>query len=485
MILYGKRLTKIQETVPVHCPACGEKALHMDDYVYHFHIWFIPFFPLDTFTKVHCHNCGVGNEQGSSYHPEVGRLVALREPAKTPIYMYSFVGVLAVLALSVIWLFLQPPVQKVRNSTEEIRARGEWLDKKQEGPWTYYDLDGRKTGDYHFQKGRYHGLQVEYYESGDTMRIFSMKHGLADGQDLIFNESGTMVGLKEYEDGWLNGWSRTYSEEGILLSEAWYENGLLEGISKEFYLDGSLKSVSRFVQNRLDSLETTYDQEGNVLSMERYAAGKELETIEINASGGKKMVSKGNGEVITYFPNGQPESITTFRNGHPYGEWKEFFDNGNLKSTGTYDEQHQRLVVSEFDAEGNQLVKDGEGDVEFWEFDWNYLKGTYKAGLEEGIWQYYYYSGVQSNSVPYKAGKVEGEAMHYFENGKLAEIELYQDDQRHGKWISYFENGEKELEGNYENGLRHGTFTFFVNEKPVLKEIWDMGQRKSKEWLLE
>lgn len=125
-------------------------------------------------------------------------------------------------------------------------------------------------------------------------------------------------------------------------------------------------------------------------------------------------------KVTSYHPNGQPKQYLEVLNGRAYGEYKEWFDNGQLKVSAT--------VVS------------GEPDItEAAEKTWLFTgistaynncgqkiaEISYTGGALNGLSNYYHPSGKIWKILPYSQGMLEGTAQIYRDNGDLLQTTEY------------------------------------------------------------
>ena len=79
-----------------------------------------------------------------------------------------------------------------------------------------------------------------------------------------------------------------------------------------------------------------------------------------------------NGTYEIYYDNGQLKTIGTFKDGKKDGLFEEYYENGQLQGRGTY-KDWKRDGLWEYYHENGQLQ----------------YKGTYKDGRQEGLVEYY------------------------------------------------------------------------------------------------
>lgn len=86
-----------------------------------------------------------------------------------------------------------------------------------------------------------------------------------------------------------------------------------------------------------------------------------------------------------YYENGQMEYTGTFDpDGRRHGDWKYWYDNGNLWSEGTFEHG---------DRAGNKKV--------YWPSGLLRYEGQYKDNREAGVWKFYNQEGRQDNEVDF------------------------------------------------------------------------------------
>jgi antitoxin component YwqK of YwqJK toxin-antitoxin module len=116
------------------------------------------------------------------------------------------------------------------------------------------------------------------------------------------------------------------------------------------------------------------------------------------------------------------------------GNYKEFYDNGQLK-------QDMTLISGKID-----------GKVSLW-----YRSGTLKenrmfqAGLRNGLWVSYSETGIKTGEASYKDDQKDGPWKIWDENGVLRYDMFYKKGQKSGLWIMYDANGNKTDEKRYSD----------------------------------
>jgi antitoxin component YwqK of YwqJK toxin-antitoxin module len=118
--------------------------------------------------------------------------------------------------------------------------------------------------------------------------------------------------------------------------------------------------------------------------------------IEIINFQGKPL----SGFVTENYPNGQPKSWITLKDGIPNGLWQEWFENGKLKY--------------------NAYWKDGKG---------------------HGLWQYFHENGNLRYEESYILDIPNGISRQYYDNEQLKADFFWLQGKKQGVWTSYSETG--------------------------------------------
>ncbi len=82
--------------------------------------------------------------------------------------------------------------------------------------------------------------------------------------------------------------------------------------------------------------------------------------------------------------------------------------------------------------------------------------------IKEGVWNYYHKASTQLMKVEhYKNGKLDGPQTLYYPSGKVAEEKFYVNGMQEGIYKMYVESGKLVEESNYKNNLFDGPAAFY------------------------
>jgi len=189
---------------------------------------------------------------------------------------------------------------------------------------------------------------------------------------------------------------------------------------------------------------------------------------------------------IIRYPNGNIHYEGFFKNDHPAGEIKRYYDDQSINSVMFFSEDGKEADATIFypdgspAASGKYINRMKEGKWKFYsstipgylmneeEYSCNMKNGlsikfytdstlaekiTYKNDRKEGDWIQYYASGKMFLRSNYTEGYLNGKFEVWYENGNHEIIGLYKNNLREGKWIIFNEDGIKRYELNYTNGM--------------------------------
>lgn len=160
-----------------------------------------------------------------------------------------------------------------------------------------------------------------------------------------------------------------------------------------------------------------------------------------------------------FHPNDKPFIEGQFIKGRQEGEWKFYFDNGQLNRKATYKNGKPNGSWEIFRSDGTLQAKrgfkDGLRDGEWITYDETGKKPRaeehYIAGEEDGTWKTWYPNGQQRQQASFKIGKRNGMSAEWDDKGqKIIEAE-YTDNKLNGTATRYFPDGRKIVQ-KYEAG---------------------------------
>jgi len=198
---------------------------------------------------------------------------------------------------------------------------------------------------------------------------------------------------------------------------------------------------------------------------------------EINKS---DQQGRRQGKWIKKYPNERIMYEGLFKNDHPVGEFKRYYEDGKVKSVLVYSEDgiradaviyHENGLVSSKGTYINQL-KEGK-----WQFYSQYTEGYliceefYSKNMRNGISLKFYPDSTLAEKAKYLNDKKEGESIQYHPNGRVCLKSNYHRGLMNGKFDLWAENGRTEITGQYRNDLREGTWRFYNPDGKLKYEV--------------
>lgn len=160
------------------------------------------------------------------------------------------------------------------------------------------------------------------------------------------------------------------------------------------------------------------------------------------------------GQWIKKYPNQAVMYEGYFKDDHPVGEFKRFYENTSLKSL---------LIYSDDGKDANATLYHTNGHIS--------AKGKYLNQKKEGKWQFFseYIEGYLITEEYYSADMKNGPSIKYYTNNSIAEKINYVNNIKQGEWIQYYTDGKICLKSNYKDGKIDGKFeVWFENGKPEI-----------------
>ncbi len=159
-----------------------------------------------------------------------------------------------------------------------------------------------------------------------------------------------------------------------------------------------------------------------------------------------------------------------FRNDMRYGKAKYYYENGDLKSTGSFEKDQSTGEWIEWDND-KYLGK-------------TYWKGEYSNGDRIGTWKMFFESGKKYGTGQYENGQRSGKWIFWYENGNKMSEGYYVDSKYDGKYEDYYKSGEICSNGYFIKGRKEGPwieYEFIKSTGDLVKNygVYKFGERDS------
>ena len=157
------------------------------------------------------------------------------------------------------------------------------------------------------------------------------------------------------------------------------------------------------------------------------------------------------GHWIKKYPNENVMYDGFFKDDHPVGEFRRYYDNTTIKSV---------LIYNAAGTEAEATIYHPNGNIS--------SKGKYVNQKKEGKWQFF--SAITKDYLisedQYSGNLKNGTSFKFYPDSTIAEKVIYVNDLKQGEWIQYYPNSAVCLKSNYLNGKINGRFeVWFENGK--------------------
>ena len=360
-----------------------------------------------------------------------------------------------------------------------------------------YD-NGTKSSEGTMRDGKADGYWKNYYKNGKLKIEGNRKNFQLDSIWKFYSERGKITKAVNYLEGKKNGFTLTYDTNQVVTNKENFINDIKQGKSYSYYSSGKTKQITPYVKGRPDGYAYEYSEDSVLITILKYQGGILASVDKLNRKDelGKKQ-----------------------------GIYKEFYEDGTLKSEKKYKDDVMDGYVKTYDIKGNLIntEKFNNGKVvknapelakldvfhEFYEDGTMKYEGGYINGMPVGT-HYHYRQKYVCDSLPiarddtsdvmikkyvcrnraipdsaitFNEGiKIEYGAVdsmrnrigvwsEYHNTGEFRGKGLYANDKRIGDWIFYYATGPIEQKGRYDKkGRAQGDWKWFYENGSVLRE---------------
>ena len=387
--------------------------------------------------------------------------------------------------------------------TGVIKSQGKRTNYLLDSTWNFYNQAGELTQQINYSIGEKSGYSIRFgYENPrdpGQPTILSRElyvNGRKEGNSYYYYPTGELRLVVFFKDGQKQGLSREFSTDSTLITVVEYNNnymvnrervnrtdqdGQKQGTFREYFENGRIKLEANYLDDQLHGYYREFDGKGELIMAMRYERGQIMEEIDEDLKelldmkstfdeAGRLIFSGGYKDNIPvgihrfYDTTGAVENAYLYNElgqkisegiiddqGRRLGSWTDFFPTGEVRATGTY-QNNQRSGAWTF-----YYLK---GGVE--------QRGRFQRGRYQGTWTWYYPNGNVWREERYFNGREDGEFVEYDLTCNILTKGEYMNGEKEGAWI--YQVGDHEERGNYVIGLREGDWTYFYNNGKVKYE---------------
>ncbi len=155
------------------------------------------------------------------------------------------------------------------------------------------------------------------------------------------------------------------------------------------------------------------------------------------------QLGKKQGHWIKKYPNENEMYNGFFKDDHPVGEFRRYYEDKSLKSL---------LIFSDDGTESLATIYHTNGNIS--------SRGKYVKQMKEGKWQFFsaIINGYLISEDHYTGNIKNGSSIKFYPDSTVAEKVTYINDKRQGEWIQYYPNGTVCVKSSYLNGKINGKY---------------------------
>ena len=295
-------------------------------------------------------------------------------------------------------------------------------------------------------------LDSEYYKLNEKTMTRLEKYIRKNPYEFCIDEEGNEFNMK------YSGECKTFHKNNHVKELFNLDKGVITGTFKSFYESGKPKEVILY-----HSGEQTGERE------EYYENENKKYTV-------RKLDDKNQFEHFWYHENGNPEKLEhkLIDKNERIGEYKEWYDNGQLAESTTYLSPYEQIGMHlEFYKNGKKKSESEykNGDFLFHNYWLESGEQTLKNGTGVYICDSGYEGHLEHHEHDYKNYKLHGKLYTYV-NGVISRYSEMEEGKRNGFTRNYYKNGKLKEETFYKDGEEVSKKEFSMFEKPfVVTEI--------------
>jgi antitoxin component YwqK of YwqJK toxin-antitoxin module len=158
---------------------------------------------------------------------------------------------------------------------------------------------------------------------------------------------------------------------------------------------------------------------------------------------------KPDGPYKSYYDSGELKTEGQYQNKKRTGDWKNFHKNGQISRLYGYKEGKRNKEYTSYYEDGILKIKvEKEGDVYVTSSFYDSGNLFYKRENETGYYKSYYKNGAVKVEANYVERELVGAWKKYYENGEVEWIVNYEEGYRQRGYKHFYKNGDLKLEGN-------------------------------------
>lgn len=385
---------------------------------------------------------------------------------------------------------------------------GQWI---KQGVWTTVDQNGQLSEINSFKDGEGNGTSIGYSNNRKTMEgqmIENKVNGIV--RSFTYNpwsdETVTTFEMNVVNDTFQGPYRRFY-ESGILSDEGFITNGKKDGEQRTYDNQGHLSTIENYVDGTPFGLQNRYYPNGQLMgsyvtdttaqhpfityhpnrkvSIQGFITDSKYtgQFTEFYPSGAIKESYNYNnneeldGENTCFYPNGNPETKTAYKDGILTGEYIEYdydgkpivtyhFKDGQCTDAETY--MPDGTIRATYSLKDNHITTDiysSQGSL----FATNTRNAKFKLDGKQIV---YYANGVTFREDNYKNGEKNGISREFYPSGQIKTYTEFKNNARNGLSVRYFDDKAHTVaqERQFRNDTMVGAYYSYLNDGSLIRK---------------
>ena len=187
---------------------------------------------------------------------------------------------------------------------------------------------------------------------------------------------------------------------------------------------------------------------------------------------GTESKGKRKGDWKLFYESGELYASGKYKNNLKTGTWKYFSKDGKVKASGNFLDNKKEGIWVELSLEGDTISGNYHQDLK--NGKWTKIshghieeEAYFENNQLHGKYQSFYHSGNVEFEANYIKDSLSGIYRKYYENGKIAVSQQFTNNKRTGDYLAFFENGDTMTFVKYSNNLKSGIYRAFYSNKKL------------------
>ncbi|MFT6747364.1 MAG: antitoxin component YwqK of YwqJK toxin-antitoxin module [Glaciecola sp.] len=335
-------------------------------------------------------------------------------------------------------------------------------------------------------KGKKHGQWIVKHKNGKIKHETNFVHGTASGLSMRYNTGGKKTSKMMLSNNGTIARGVLFHNNGNIMADGKYSEKKKDSTWNFYALSGVKIRTEKYNNGILNGQLTTYYKNGNIKAETTYNKGiaeglQEEFYANGNIRSSKKVVGgKTEGPFKLYYDNKVYRIIGHYANGKKNGKWKYYSPRLKVEKEERY--EYGNLIYSSNEIlsywdDSTKVVRTRErynksGRSSLMAYHPNgkiSREGYYFKNKKDSTWKYFDKFGQLESIKTFYKGKKNGHWTFYYPDGQVWKELSWYKNKLEGERKDFHENGKIKLTGQYNNGVESGSWSHYDTNGTLLK----------------